>query len=210
MKKAVKDTLESIVGQEINNTFHAEVLLKNRLSELGGQDFAEVATDIPMLLEFLQIYDESVENKLTTAFWNSFNLDKEPKRIGSILRPKDLKMSRDVIENIADSIVKMYDEGILRYVINASGVSIVHESNALVCSATKWMEVDTPVKEYSMEVTFNQLKDIDTIKEVLGEKYLDGKTIVQNKANKVISIKHFTTTELIDIFANQKIIEKSC
>ena len=213
MRRAVKDVLENIVGQEINNQFHAKRLLENKLIELGGGEFAEVADDIPMLIEFIQVFDPSVGEGLDASFWNNFMLGSQPKRIGKMFRPKERKMDADALDNIADAIIKMYDEGKIRHNFTTKGFSLIHENNAVVCTFVDWMHIEGPVREYSCKLVFSHKLGLDKVKSLVPEKYLDGKKLGIKKGVKdveYVTLQHVTSAELINIFTNQKIVEESC
>ena len=209
MKKIVKERLEKIVNSPINNEVHALVLLKNRLKDLGAEIEAEVCMDIPMALDFLKIFDDSIGD-LSDEFYNSLMFDDTPKRDSRLFKPKKSKMDRDLLENIADSIVKMYPEGVLKYNILTEGFSILHESNAVICTTKRWANISAATREYSAMVILNRIKDIDEFTELIPERYRDGKWIGRVEVNKNIAIKYLTSSELIDIFADIKIVDKLC
>lgn len=210
MKKVVKDTLENIVGKEINNQYHAVILLKQKLKALGGEDYIDIADeDMSMLLEFIEIFDPSVSQHITQPFKNALNFGNELKRVGKVMKPKDKKMDMDLLHTWADSIVKMHED--LKFDFNKEGFVILTKDNLTICTARKWMLIEGPVREFSGEIIFNQVKELDRITSILGESRLDGKLIktLPNEGNR-ISIKYFTTVELIDAFADKEIVKEIC
>lgn len=208
MKSLVKEILEEVTGKSINNESHAVIILKGRLTDLGGGDFAQAVSDIPSLLEFIEIYDPEVSESLSTEFWNALELDPEIKRKGKVLNPSKYKMDRAVVESVGKSIASMH-EG-LKFVVHSMGVSIL-KNNRVICAAKKWRAIEGPIKEYSAEVIFNHIDSVDTLKSLVPKRYWDGKTIEISKSdfNKPC-IRYMTTVELIDTFTNNKIVEESC
>ena len=130
-----------------------------------------------------------------------------------MFRPKERKMDADALDNIADAIIKMYDEEEIRHNLTTKGFSLIHKNNAVICALVDWMHVEGPVREYSCKLIFSHKLDLDKVRSLVSEKYLDGKRLGIKKGVRdveYVALQYVTSTELINIFTNQKIIEESC
>ncbi len=208
MKSLVKDVLKDITGKSINNEAHAVIVLKKELIDLGGEDFAIIVDDVLSILEFIEVYRPEISELITDEFKNSFVLDTKRKRIGKRLKPNKYKIDRGVVDSLGKTLCSMHNE--MRYVVHSLGISLL-KNNRVICSVNNFMSIEGPVKEYSAEVTFNYIESECRLKDLVPKKYWDGKTIgLVSPERKKTKIKYLTTTELIDIFTNNKIVEESC
>jgi len=207
MKKKIKEPLEKIVSCEINNEFHALILLELKLIELGGESFIESCFCIKDFIDMIVVFGDGIyTDHLDSGFWNALILGENQSRKGPILNPKLKKNDSRVLKPVAEAIIKMQDT--LRYAFTIKGITIIHQDNQVICSLINWRKIEGSVRDFSCEVIFNQIKKLDLLKELISESLADDKEF--KRYQKAAGIKYFCIDEIIELMSDNNLIKNIC
>jgi hypothetical protein len=170
---------------------------------VGAEDLI-LDDDLAMLFEIALIYsDLDLDDSMVIV--NKAILDvgnPEYIRTGKMLFPKKEKEDQKVIDKFSEAICSLHLD--LHHQLKDKGVCYIDDTNVVFTFENLRPIVGMP-NEYSGVVVLNRIKTQEDLDKIIPNRYRNKKWVFLGKYNRCQG-SYFTTTELLDLVSDRKII----
>lgn len=203
--QAIISSVHKLTNTKPNTLLEIISELKSFLRQNDAEDLIVDENDIEFLLELCCIYSElEVEEIINDKVIGEINKLGEYKRIGRRLSPTIYPRDKNILTKIGQAVVDLNPD--LSFIINKRGLAFIDNVN-VVLSFDNLRNIQNMPNEYNGRVLFHRVKSEEVKQKIIPSNYLRDKTWVFHKGRyPKLEGRYFTTTELLDLVANRKVI----